>query len=598
MSKNRTLLLLLALVILGLSLSFEWLHAEVRVVVVHERNLFVVDEFGTNYRQLTDSAQFPKWYPRFSPDGKLIAFMANMGERIEVWIINYEGTAIWPLTSNSTPGAAYGDGGPAWSADGAWIYFGSGDVAGDCEVWRARLDGTAIEQLTNIEGYNTQSFDISAVDSLSVFVRGVQGGGYTNQMYIDNLSFTNPVLIQSSGAPRLPRISPDGQQIAYTYLGSAYDTHIINIDGTADRLVISNAYPVCWHPDGTKLLICQSEALYWVDLAGQNKEFLAYGWWASACNKPLFNANAGENLSLTSDERPEAIIIGSVSIDEQPRNPLSYRWKVGELVASDWAPVNEDLQCPLVLSNVYLAIGTHTLSLEITDGTDTSTDTMILTIENSAPHVAAEGSGTYESPATVTVGGFASDYDGDLLICRWLEDGVVLHTGSVQTIMEGQPVRLPDFTLQFNGVGDHILRLEASDGVNSPATADLSIKIIDTTAPTLSPTASTAILWPPNHQLLEVVIRTNASDNLGGVRLEALVTSNEPEEGTGDGDMAPDWSQPVIDEENGTISLMLRAERSALGTGRIYSIIVTATDSSNNSTSATIEIIVPHDKKR
>jgi len=80
------------------------------------------------------------------------------------------------------------------------------------------------------------------------------------------------------------------------------------------------------------------------------------------------------------------------------------------------------------------------------------------------------------------------------------------------------------------------------------------------------------------------------------VTLSATVASNEPEEGLGDGDMAPDWTIPVIDQEMRLIQLLLRAERSGSGNGRVYSVVITVTDDSNNSSSATVEIVVAHDK--
>jgi len=94
-----------------------------------------------------------------------------------------------------------------------------------------------------------------------------------------------------------------------------------------------------------------------------------------------------------------------------------------------------------------------------------------------------------------------------------------------------------------------------------------------------------------------IVIETNAADNSGrAVTLSAVVLSNEPEDGLGDGDTAPDWSDLVIDQENGIITLQLRAERSGSGESRVYTITITATDDSGNSSSADVEIIVPHDK--
>jgi hypothetical protein len=80
------------------------------------------------------------------------------------------------------------------------------------------------------------------------------------------------------------------------------------------------------------------------------------------------------------------------------------------------------------------------------------------------------------------------------------------------------------------------------------------------------------------------------------VFLTAIVSSNEPEDGLGDGDMSPDWTEPVI--INGTITLQIRAERSGSGNGRIYTITIIAIEDSGNSSQAYVNIIVPHDQRK
>jgi hypothetical protein len=80
--------------------------------------------------------------------------------------------------------------------------------------------------------------------------------------------------------------------------------------------------------------------------------------------------------------------------------------------------------------------------------------------------------------------------------------------------------------------------------------------------------------------------------------LAATVSSSEPENGLGDGDTAPDWTEPIIDQTDGIITLQLRAERSGRGNGRVYTVTITATDESGNTTQAGVDIIVPHDQKR
>lgn len=135
------------------------------------------------------------------------------------------------------------------------------------------------------------------------------------------------------------------------------------------------------------------------------------------------------------------------------------------------------------------------------------------------------------------------------------------------------------------------------DTINDPVSADIIVEIVDTGDPTLAPVASQTILWPPNHKMVDLVFQANAADNSGVPPvLSASIFSNEPDTGLFDGDISPDWTEPVIDQENGIIYLSLRSERSGSGDGRSYTIAITATDDSGNSSTASLDIIVPHDR--
>jgi hypothetical protein len=68
------------------------------------------------------------------------------------------------------------------------------------------------------------------------------------------------------------------------------------------------------------------------------------------------------------------------------------------------------------------------------------------------------------------------------------------------------------------------------------------------------------------------------------------VSSNEPVNGRGDGNTAPDW------EITGSLTVKLRAERAGPGSGRLYTIAVACTDDSGNSSTATVGVTVPHNK--
>jgi 6-phosphogluconolactonase (cycloisomerase 2 family) len=99
-----------------------------------------------------------------------------------------------------------------------------------------------------------------------------------------------------------------------------------------------------------------------------------------------------------------------------------------------------------------------------------------------------------------------------------------------------------------------------------------------------------AALWPPNHQLVDVTVSYSEAA-CGAVVNSLSVTSNEPVNGTGDGDTAPDWV--VVDDHH----LKLRAERAAGGSGRVYTITVTSTDSAGHSSSQSVVATVPYDQR-
>jgi hypothetical protein len=92
-----------------------------------------------------------------------------------------------------------------------------------------------------------------------------------------------------------------------------------------------------------------------------------------------------------------------------------------------------------------------------------------------------------------------------------------------------------------------------------------------------------------NHKMQEVNLSYDATDNCGIAHISIDVTSNEAVNGTGDGNTSPDWI--IIDDHH----VQLRAERSAHGNGRIYTISVKATDINGNERQVTVPVFVPHD---
>lgn len=128
---------------------------------------------------------------------------------------------------------------------------------------------------------------------------------------------------------------------------------------------------------------------------------------------------------------------------------------------------------------------------------------------------------------------------------------------------------------------------------------DFSFEIVDVpcdvTPPTIALTVDPDMLWPPNHKMHLVASGISATDDIDPApSLSVTVISNEPVNGTGDGDTEPDWD--VVDNSDGTYDVWVRAERSGTGEGRVYTITATATDFAGNTATAVGTVTVPHDQ--
>jgi hypothetical protein len=90
--------------------------------------------------------------------------------------------------------------------------------------------------------------------------------------------------------------------------------------------------------------------------------------------------------------------------------------------------------------------------------------------------------------------------------------------------------------------------------------------------------------------MVSVRVEVKANDTCGGVTSKILsVTSNEPDNGRGDGNTSPDW------KITGDLTVDLRAERSGPGNGRVYTINVEISDDAGNKVTRNVTVLVPHD---
>jgi hypothetical protein len=222
--------------------------------------------------------------------------------------------------------------------------------------------------------------------------------------------------------------------------------------------------------------------------------------------------------------------------------------------------------------------GTTTVTWTGTDDSGNSgTDTQLVTVvDTTPPSIAAPADVTAEctSPLGTPV------ELGEPVVSDVCDDAV--------TVSNDAPELFP--------LGRTTVLWTAVDDFDNSADDDQTVTVVDTTVPTITLALSPAVLWPPNHRLVTVratVTAEDACDAAPGIRLVSI-TSDEPDNGAGDGNTAGDIDGAAFGADDR--EFRLRAERSGGGDGRVYTVTYEVRDASGNATLKTATVTVPHDR--
>ncbi len=207
----------------------------------YDGEIHVIDADGTNDITLTHS-EGTDYHPRWSPDGKSIAFLSDRGGKVAIYTIPVDGGESSALTSEPVAIRHF-----EWAPDGRAIVFMRADDRTEEEKRRSkekddahvvgenphytRLYAIAVAsrevRCLTTGSYSVWSFSISPDGGTIAFDRSTGEGlddQYRTDIYLMPMSGGEPrPLVTRPGLDRDPLFSPDGKWIAFTSAGGATD---------------------------------------------------------------------------------------------------------------------------------------------------------------------------------------------------------------------------------------------------------------------------------------------------------------------------------------------------------------------------------------
>ena len=222
--------------------------------------------------------------PRFSPDGRRIAFVSDRGGGDNIWIMNVDGSGKQPLTKEDFRLLNQ----PSWSPDGRFIiakkHFTTERSLGAGEVWLYHVSGgggVALVKRPSEQHQKELGEPIYAPDGKSFyFTRNVTPGPifeyaqdsntglFDIERYDLNTGEVSPVVAGVGGAVR-PTPSPDGRLIAFVrrerarsklYVrdlasGAEHKVYDALDQDVQETWAVTGVYPnMAWTPDSRQIV--------------------------------------------------------------------------------------------------------------------------------------------------------------------------------------------------------------------------------------------------------------------------------------------------------------------------------------------------------
>ncbi len=211
------------------------------------RELYVMDADGHGAEMVTANRS-TNLSPRWSPDGKALAYTSYRDGNPDLWIVSLETGRRVKLSSERGLNIA-----PAWSPDGQWLALAMSKDGGT-NLYLVRREGSQVRRLTS--GTSISVSPTFSPNGRQIAFTSDRGG--TPQIYVMDLDGTNVRRLTFAGDYNVsPRWSPRGEKIAFVGRREGR-LHIFTMspDGSGVRpLTTGNANheDAAWSPDGRQL---------------------------------------------------------------------------------------------------------------------------------------------------------------------------------------------------------------------------------------------------------------------------------------------------------------------------------------------------------
>jgi Tol biopolymer transport system component len=211
---------------------------------------------GTGRRQIT-TLDNQATCPKFSPDGKTVAFQVVTGGTASIWTVSATGGNAHQVTpaDNGYYGACV-----SWAPTGASFVVARGEVderSGEpfnWDIYSVRADGKGLTQLTRTAGdKNSPAYspDGGTIVFSNITEQGMQTGAQYDLWSIKaDGSAARQLTNTKNVAEQAAVFSPNGGQIAYASWKSTEATPRVataKADGTSVQQLATAGYPTSWH---------------------------------------------------------------------------------------------------------------------------------------------------------------------------------------------------------------------------------------------------------------------------------------------------------------------------------------------------------------